>query len=267
MSTQKSDILIEELPMPMQESAQIVQDLFSFNDLPYVNSSPDSVRGKFKQMFNNVQPDGIAVNSETYFNAVKPAITEQYGHRCYKVLGGFSRVERDGKPPEQAIVGTNYAYNYSNEEATISLEVKGEWSEQTSWSSSTTTGLTISSEFTLEGVFKMGTSFSITTTVGRSDSKSVTRTVTAGVSVKVPPMSKKKLTMVATMKQGIMDLEAPISVQGSFGANFPKRVNGHYFWFADARSVLNSTSGTLKATVKQVAYFDTHTEVGKAEPI
>lgn len=274
MSTQQSETPIATLGIPVlgsvepfQDQLALVQEKFSFSDLPYVNSSPESVRQRFKEIYNGVQPDGIAVNSETYFNAVKPAITEQYGYPCYKVLGEFTGVERDGKPPQQAIVGSNYAINYDSEPAKITLTVGGEWSEQTSWSSSTTTGLTVSSEFTIEGVFKMGTSFSISTTLGRSDTKTVTRSASATVEVTVPPKSKKKVTMVATMKEGIMDLTAPIDVQGWFGANFPKRVNDHYFWFNREYTVLNSTSGTAKITVKQVAYFDVQTEIHEAEPI
>ncbi len=243
-----------------------IQEKLSFTDLPALNSSPESVRQAFTNKFGT-KPDGISVNSETYFNAVKPAITEQYGHPCYKRLGDFNYTKGDGKPPTSAIVGSNVAVNYGDEEATMTLEVQGSWQSEQSWSSESTTGLTISSKFTIEGFFESGMEFSVSTTVGESKTESESRTATASVQVTVPPRSKKKVTMVGTLKKESMDFRAPISVDGMFGANFPKRVQDHYFWFLGASSVLNQTTGEITGTIKNTAVFDVHTEIGKTEPL
>ncbi|MED4011636.1 hypothetical protein P4606_13225 [Priestia aryabhattai] len=64
-----------------------------------------------------------------------------------------------------------------------------------------------------------------------------------------------------------MNFQAPLSVQGSFGANFPRKVEDHYFWFLVADNVLNSTTGTLTGKIKNTAVFDVQTEVGAAEPL
>ncbi|MDM5451004.1 ETX/MTX2 family pore-forming toxin [Peribacillus simplex] len=243
-----------------------VQEKFSFSELSAVGSNPNSVREKFKTRFGTM-PDGISVNSETYYNGVQPAITEQYGHPCYKTLGDFTYQIGNGNPPSEAILGSNYAVNHGDEEASISLSVLGSWTETKTWSSETTTGLTISSKFTLEGVFESGAEFSVSTTVGESSSTSISRSASSTVTVTVPPRSKKKVSMVGTMKQEVMGFQAPLSVQGSFGANFPSKVEDHYFWFLGAESVLDSTTGTLVGKIKNTAVFDVQTEVGAAEPI
>jgi hypothetical protein len=244
----------------------MIQEYLSFSDLPGLDSSPDAVRNKFKDHFGE-RPDGIALNKETYYDAVKPPITEQYSHYCYKTLGQYQFTSDSSEPPQQAIVGSNTAVNQGDTEAEIQLAVTGAWSETTGWSTSITTGMSFSTEFSIEGVFKMGTSFSVSVTAGASGSKSVSRSSTATVSVKVPPRSQVKVDMVATMKKENMDFKAPISVSGMFGANFPDRVQGHYFWFLGSTEILPKNSGEITGTIEGAAAFDVHTNIGKAIPI
>jgi hypothetical protein len=251
---------------PEKEDFMPTQQALSFNDLPALNSSPAAVREKFKSLYQK-NPDGICVNNETYFNAVTPAITQQYGHPCYKTLGEFNYVEAASKPPSDAIVGSNYATNDSDEEATISVTVEGAWSQTQSWSSESTTGLSFTEEFTIEGVFKVGTTFNVSTTVGQSKSNTISKTASATVSVSLPPHSRKQITMVAVMQQETLNFTAPISVQGMFGANFPDRVNGHYFWFNDAAQLLPKTSGQIQGSISNTSALHVQTNVGPSEPI
>ena len=64
-----------------------------------------------------------------------------------------------------------------------------------------------------------------------------------------------------------MSYEAPIEAQGMFGANFPKRVNNHYFWFRSADNILPKTSGQMKGVIEKTAALNTQTEVYPSEPI
>ena len=64
-----------------------------------------------------------------------------------------------------------------------------------------------------------------------------------------------------------MSFTAPIAVQGYFGANFPDRVNGHFFWFADAASALPKTSGTIQGTIRRTSVFNVQTELGAVESL
>lgn len=236
-------------------------------DLDALGSSPADVRSYFASLYNGVTPDGIALNDQTYYNAVKPAITQQYSHYCYKRLGEIKYGEGVQTKPTQAVVGSNTAFNNGDTEATIGLTVAGAWTETTGWSSSVTAGMTFSSEITLEGVFKMGMSFSVSTTIGKSGSSSVNKSSSATVNVKVPAHSKLKVDMVATMKTEKMDFSSPIQVDGMLGANFPDRVNGHYFWFQPISALVPKTSGTLKGTIEGTSAFDVQTHIGQAVPI
>ncbi|HEU4964013.1 MAG TPA: hydralysin-2 [Bacilli bacterium] len=243
-----------------------VQEALSFNDLPALNSSPDSVRTYFANTYGET-PDGISVNSETYFNAVTPAITQTYGHPCYKTLGDFTYTQQASSPPQSLVLGTNYAINNSNESAQISITVQGEWSDTQTWSSESTTGLSFTETFKIEGIFESGTSFNVSTTSGQSSSSTSTKTISSTVTVEVPPMSKKLVSIVAQMSIETVNYTAPISVQGFFGANFPDRVQDHYFWFASADQCLNSTTGTIKGSVTNSNTFNVQTEIGASEPV
>lgn len=70
----------------------MTQEYLSFSDLAGLDSSPDAVRSKFKDRFGK-NHDGISLNHETYYDAVKPRITEQYSHYCYKRLGQYQFTE------------------------------------------------------------------------------------------------------------------------------------------------------------------------------
>merc|ERR1711962_101846 len=128
-------------------------------------------------------------------------------------------------------MGRDVAYNHGSTPATVSLSVTGSWGETVGYTSSITTGMTFSSEFSIEGIFKMGASFSFSATAGRSKSKTVGRSYTSTVNVQVPPKSKKRGSVVANMKTATMDFRVPITADGRIGANFPHRVRGHYYWF------------------------------------
>lgn len=241
------------------------QEYLTFSDLQGLKSSPDSVREAFQRQFG-AQLDGIALNHDTYFNAVRPAITEQYGHYCYKTVRDYNFGASQTEPAQDAVVGSNTAKNHGDTEAEISLTVAGAWTEQTGWSSSVTTGLTFSEEIGIEGVFKMGTSFSVSVMAGKSGSSSVSKSSSADVTVKVPPHSQVTVNMVATMKKERLPFDAPISVTGMFGANFPKQVDGHYFWFSDASNLIPTTHGDITGVIEGTAAFDVHTDIGAATP-
>ncbi|AYH48080.1 hypothetical protein [Dickeya fangzhongdai] len=244
----------------------MTQEYLLFSDLPALNSSPDAVRERFTEEYG-MKPDGIALNNETYYDAVNPPITQQYGHYCYKILGDIQYSEAVSTSSSTAIVGSHTAVNTSNEEAEISLTVDGQWEESTSWSSSITTGMSFSSEIGLEGIFKMGMSFSVSITAGKSGSSSISKSTSTTVTVKVPPKSQIEIQMLATMKQEVMNFNAPIRVSGDFGANFPSPANGHYFNFMAAVITLPQTSGNISGQITGVSAFDVRTQIGEAQPI
>lgn len=241
-----------------------------FSDIDAFDSSPSAVRAWFKNKFSknpdNVEP-GIALNSEVYFTALKPAITEQYGHHAYKTLGVMEYTQGEITSEPQSVLASNYAVNRSDLTQSISLEISGSFQDSTTTNTSVTAGMSFTAEVGIEGVFKLGNTFSTSVTAGSSNTSQSTRSTKANVTVSVPPKSKIKVTMVGVMKTQTIHYEAPIQVSGMFGANYPKRVSGHYFWFADVHSVLPRTNGTFKGTIKNTTAFDVQTEIGEAEPL
>jgi len=245
------------------------REYFSFSDLSAMGSSPAALREKIKSIYGS-NPAGLAVNHETYYDAVKPAITEQYGHWCYKTPGEYQFTSDVVDPDSQQVVaGSNYAYNRSTAPATITVQVTGSWSETDSWSSSITSGMTYSAEVGIEGILKIGSSFSISVTAGRGGSKTKTQSVTHTAAIEVPPNKKCKVSIVATQKTESMDFKVPIDVDGYFGSNFdyPVGDGGHYFWFDHSSRVLPRQSGELTGTIKCVRAMDAQTEIGQFEDI
>lgn len=243
-----------------------IQELLTFDDLQGLDSSPEDVRGKFRDRFGS-QPDGICVNDEGRFDFVSPTITHDYGDPSYKTLGKYEFTKYSDSPPITAVIGSNTALNYGDTNATIQLTVGGSWSQTTSVSSSITSGMKFSEEFGIEGIFKFGMEFSVSVTAGKSSSNSETRQTSSTVSVNVPPRSKVEVQMVATEKKETIEFKVPIDVTGTFGANFPDPVQGHYFWFLDCSQALPKLSGEITGEITGTDSMDFHTEIGKAEPL
>lgn len=243
------------------------QEYLTFSDLAGLQSSPSDVRSAFKDQYDGVTPSGLALNDSTYYDAVQPPITQQYGHYCYKTVTDYEFGPSENESSQVASVGSNIAKNDGDTEAEIDLTVTGDWTEEIGWSSTVTPGLTYSKEFTVEGAFKMGLAFSIGVTAGKSGSSSTPKSSSSTVTVKVPPHSQVEVIMVVTMKKERLPFEAPITVSGMMGANFPERVREHCFWFSDIQSLVPWTSGMINGVIDGTAMFDPYTVISPAAPL
>ena len=243
-----------------------------FSDLKALDSSPDKVRAAFKKECG-VEPDGIALNDETYFSgATQPPITETYGVSCDKILGEIEFSDETDVPDSSAVVGTAWAYNHDTDPKAPPIKVNGSvaysFDDTVGWSSSVTKGLEFSGELEVKGVFKFGMKFNISETIGKSSSSSKSTSSTTGYSdVSVPSAHKRKIDVIATEQKGTMKYKAPINVIGHFGANFPKKVNGHYFWFCPADNLLPKTSGEVEGEISGTRYINVEIHVYPPVPI
>ncbi|XP_033105445.1 hydralysin-like [Anneissia japonica] len=247
--------------------AERTKQLLSFDDLPALSSSPNEVSEAFKEEFG-VQPAGIALNDQTFFDAVKPTITEQYGNHAYIKLIGYEFTYDKVSLPEKVIIGKKEAVNKADTTAQISLSIRGEWDEATSYSSFVTRDLTIENEVTIKGIFQIsGGSFSVSVTAGKSESTSSATSFEATVTAEVPPKSKVEVSMVGYTETEEVGFRVPIEVDGWFGANFESPVKDHYFWFMSADKVLPKTIGEISGVIKHGRLFNTKTYIEEAVPI
>lgn len=243
----------------------IIQEKLSFSDLDSLDSTPDSIISAFKDLYG-LLPEGIAVNNESFPSYNKPAITEQYGHACYKMLGPLIFQNIEESPRDKVILGEQFAFNPSSEEAEIVVSIKEQWANIQSWTSESTTGLTLISEFIIAGEFQSGNKFNISTFVGESNSKSTIASPSIEQSVKVPPNSKIKITMLGTLITEILHFQSIITVHGMFGASFPRMVRGHYVGFKSAGNILNKTFGIIKGYINNTVIQNIDTKIGEIEP-
>ncbi|XP_033096569.1 hydralysin-1-like [Anneissia japonica] len=250
----------------------MIKEHLSFDDLEAFNSNPNEVREAFENEFD-AKPDGIALNKEIYYDAVEPAITKQYGNYMYKQVSGYTITLGRSGVPDEAIVGSKTAINEGNTTAEMRVSVGVNWDETTSISSAITTGLSFTSEITIKTIFRMEGTLSVSVLAGKTETKSVSTSFVTSVHVKIPPRSKREVTMVALTETKTIDFEVPIRVNGWFGANFPNPVksdsdsDGHYFYFLHANSVLKNTFGNITGVIENTRFFNTETKIGKPVPI
>lgn len=224
------------------------------------------MRQKFKEHFGSL-PRGLALNSETYYDAVTPAITDQYGYHCYKVAGNFTYQAPTVSTDDQRVVAVAWAENNTDDAQTMSVSLSGSKAKSTTLTWQRAVGLTISAKVTVKEVFEFGGEISVTETVGEESSTSDEIGVSTTASVNVPPRSKRKVTLVGTHHQESVSFEVHISVSGYFGANFDPRVNGHYYWFLRADLVLPRSSGTIRGTLTHADVYEIHTRFDEAVSI
>ncbi|PFV85567.1 hydralysin-2 [Bacillus thuringiensis] len=243
----------------------IIQEKLSFSDLDSLDSTTDSMMDAFKDLYG-ILPDEIAVNNETFPIHNKPAITERYGHACYKMLGPF--IFRDLEEPSinEITLKEQFVYNPNNEEKEVVVTIKEQWANIQSWTSKSITGLTLKSDLIIAGKFQSGNEFNISTFVGESNSKSIHIFPSIEHSIKVPPNSKIKIAMIGTLITEVLHFQSIITVQGMLGACFPRMVRGHYVGFKSAGHILNKTFGVIEGSINNTVLQDIEMDIKGIEP-
>lgn len=243
-----------------------VEELFVFNDLQYFKSSDQSVASEFNKHFG-ARTDGISLNDETRFNGVQPPITKQYHRPCYMKVGDFKVTRHGIAKPTEMTFATEYATNSGNTQTIIQVTVSGSYKRKTTTEWSWSLGGKLAAKFKWKIFEELGGEFSGEYTNGKSEEESKEVTISSFARVTVPARSRVKVSLVGLLSTETLTFEAPVTVDGWFGANFPNPVQGHYLWFLSANQVLTEASGQLVGTINSAIAEHLSAHVGSAEPL
>mmetsp|Transcript_94754 Transcript_94754/g.116054 ORF Transcript_94754/g.116054 Transcript_94754/m.116054 type:complete len:103 (+) Transcript_94754:516-824(+) len=93
----------------------------------------------------------------------------------------------------------------------------------------------------------------MSTTIDDSKTTSITQTSKQIVTVKVPPKSKITVELIGQFSKETINFEIPIICHGYIGANFGRRINGHYYWFQNISTLTNGiVSAEFTASIGKV---------------
>lgn len=214
--------------------------LTSWEDLAGAGISQDYVKKMFESNFHGETPKSLHLNE---------GICVTFGHYCYNTPGtatysNTKMVVRD------KVADTKNISNHSN------FPIKSTVKLTTEESRSATLTVTKESSFTFGNSISVSAaelgisdtfseSFTIKNTVGSTDTSSTKVTVEDSIMISLPPNSSVVAELEVTWTQLTEDFEIPIAINGMVGADFGKRVNGHYYWFLE----LPARNSTMKGKV------------------
>lgn len=233
----------------VEESAKR-QVLTSWKDFESVFVTKDLVKDAYKQHFDNVTPDDVHLNDDFCF---------RYMWLSYNYLGDIHNYNVSTKPvanieAERVLTNdTDKPYKHTvtlSVTRTKSAEVWVTQSSSITVSASVTLG---SEELGIQAEFS--TSFQLSNEVGSKDSTSTSVTVSDTIDVDVPAHSKITVALQVSWTSRNQKWEIPVTIDsnGRTGAQFPKRVQGHYYWSMvnsalTDRSLESKLSGQLEAS-------------------
>ena len=243
-----------------------VEEPLKFSDLDDWGSSDSQVRKSFKDRFHS-QPDGIALNKETKFNAVTPAITDQYKHPCKKAVGELDWDPESESTPTDVVLWTYLFVNHdTDEELIVDATQPVNWKN----SVSTTVGAGVkfaTAEETSIKLFSHEWTVEVSISFEHNWSREIEAGTTVTIHTRVPPLRQRRVEVSAVLRKTTLAYSGIASVSGMFGANFPKPVEKHYFWFMDEASILPTTSKSVSGVVHGAKHFNIQVVYHNDEPI
>lgn len=248
----------------------LVKENLLFDDLPALGSSDVQVRDVFKMTFYNknnmhVLPDGIALNNEGRFDYYDPPITQENGWFSYKKVAAlvFAPTQTTEK---EVVLAEKTLTNNTGAPSTTVATFSHVLYDTVTISTNISPKLAFSTKLPGVKKFDIAGEVSLSTVIGSSNTNVKNREILKSESVTIPAQSQITVQLVGTRATENADFSAPVTVDGSFGANFSQPVANHqnstaaartYFWQLPAQHVLPRTSGTLTGTVKSVVIYET----------
>ena len=200
--------------------------LTNWDDMIACGMPMAAVSNAYQQKFD-CKPDKVHLNDE---------FCKNYGWLSYNQIGTVKYYNVNISPISK-IAAQRVLQNNSD------TAVKHQITLSTTMSNSATTSVTTSSSVSVGSKITIGSealgigsefsnTFTLSNEVGSSSTTSTSVTISDSAEVTVPPHSKRTVMLEVVWEERKEDFEMPVFIQsyGLTGAQFPKRVKGHYHW-------------------------------------
>jgi hypothetical protein len=207
--------------------------LSTWEDFQHVNITQSMFYEKFKDKRGNgsTKPDKVHLNDDFCMT---------YNWMSYNIQGDME-VYSVNTTPKLRVANERTLVNNSNNEFKQSIKVSttqtksAEVSVEQSSGISTTAKISMSADiFGAKIGAEFSTSFNVENKVGSKSTESLEVNVEDDVEVTVPPQSQVTVKLEVAWMSESCKWRIPVEIDGNgwAGAQFPKRVNGHYYWGA-----------------------------------
>ncbi len=222
-----------------QKAASNLQERLSFEHLKGLGFNEHKLRELVKNKYGR-NPDGISVNSENRFSGRNPTITDQYSRFAY-IKTATPKITILSENTEQTkVIYDHTFYNYSDQVDTHTVVRRYDRGTSTNWSVTESVGIKIGGKVGIplvtEGSIEI--SVGLSATQGGSQSNTVSDEIRS--TIVVPARSKRRVVMIEQSSYAKVKYDIPVYTSGYLGANFGKRVNGHYYWFMGVNRLIGS---------------------------
>ena len=219
------------------------QVLTTWDDLSQAGYPKASFSDKYKEVFGK-SPDDVHVNE---------GICVTYGHYCYNIQGDCTYRNR-GTTTITRVGAEEQLMNNTDDTVTYHVQLSTSQTKSATVTVTDTTSFSFGNKITVGSKLlgiqaEFSNSFTFTNSTGSSSSTSHSITVTDSIDVPMPPHSKKVAKLNVSWTKMTEDFEIPFTIQGWTGANFPKRVKDHYYWFHTVSPWFGVPQSTLRGTL------------------
>ena len=202
--------------------------LTTWDDLRTAKVTEDMIKDAYQRGFG-VRPDKIHLNDD---------ICRKNGWFSYNRIGKI-RIFNVKEEPKSSFLNhrivTNDLDSSSSEEVDMTTSVSDTTTTTVTRQSgiSTTASISVDAEAMGLGIEAgISTTFSLSNTVGSTQTQHREMSVGSKIQVPIPPHSKINVTLEVTWISKTADWEIPVYIDpmGRTGVDFHRRVKGHYYW-------------------------------------
>lgn len=200
--------------------------LTTWDDMIACGMSKGKVSDAYQKHFGT-KPDQVHLNDD---------FCKNYGWLSYNLLG-HTTYTNVSIIPKADISGERFLENDTSDSITSTVELSTTLSNSATASVTSASAVSVGSTITI-GAPDLGIggefsqNFSFSNEVGSTSTQSTEVTITDRVSVVVPPGAKYRVYLQVTWEARSEEWEMPVTIDpyGWTGAQFPHKVEGHYYW-------------------------------------